>query len=117
MKARRPPRTRTPSLARFSQDRAGDVAGCDLVARRNDSNLRLGEVLVGKAHRPQHGARSGAGRALGYVLGLNLERHIPIISRSHRARILPEGSESPYSQTEYPLQVADHRARVESNVS
>ena len=69
----KPPARCTPSLAALGQPVERHVARGDLVPRRRDADLRLGEVVVGHADGAQHPARGGLLDPVGDVAAAGLE--------------------------------------------
>ena len=60
-------------LDRLGQPLQREVAGGDLVPARRDADLRLGEVVVAHADRPQHAARGGPLQPVGDVARARLD--------------------------------------------
>ena len=63
-------------LGPLRQPVQGQVAGGDLVPGRRDADLRLGEVVVAHADRPQHGARRRLGIPVGHLVAARLHRAV-----------------------------------------
>ena len=60
-------------LGRLSESLKGEVAGSDLVPRRNDADLGFAEVLVCEANCSEHAARCGALEAIGDYTATGLD--------------------------------------------
>ncbi len=72
---RDPARAAHPRLGVSGEPLTGDVAGSDLVACRDDSDLGLREVVVRESDGPQHRPGGRLCRSFADVLGVDLVRH------------------------------------------
>src|SRR5262249_61835084 len=80
-RARVLPACNPPSLPPFGEAVQRKVARRDLVPRRRDADLRLGEVLVFHAYRPQHATGGGLLQAVGDVTTTRFDVGIPSSGR------------------------------------
>ena len=82
----------------------GEVAGGDLVPRARHADLRLGEVVVAHADRPEHAARGGGVDSVGNdpAAGLDVRfgvcRCLGVLTHGSKSRALPQGANDPRTE-------------------